>query len=261
MSTQNREILKNLLAVWPSQTVATSRWLETQGVSRFLKQHYMRSGWIRSIGQGAVVKAQDTVDWPGGLYALQDQLKMPVHVGGKTALISWGLAHFVSLKAPDFFLFSTSRVLIPSWFREGPWSQKYILTSSHFLPSDLGITRQFMIGFNIFMSEPERAALEILYQVPRIITLSEADLIFENLGQLRPDLLQQLLENCRSYRVKRLCLFFGERHQHSWFRHLTLAHIDLGKGMLHLTPHGKYHPVYKITLPKEMVSHDPSSLF
>jgi hypothetical protein len=261
MATQNREILKNLLVAWPPHTVATVAWLETQGVSRFLKRYYVRSGWMRPLGQGAVVRPHETVDWPGGLYALQHQLALPIHMGGKSALTLWGLTHFLQMGMSEFFLFSPPKVLLPSWFRQGPWTQKCVHTASSFLPAKLGITRHTVSELEILLSEPERAALEILHQVPKFFTLSEVDLVFENLTQLRPALLQPLLEQCQSYRVKRLCLFLGERHQQSWFKHLKLSSIDLGKGILQLAPRGTYHPTYKMTLPKEMMPHEPTPLF
>ena len=47
-------------------------------------------------------RAGDRVDWIGGVYALQQQLRLPIHIGGKTALEMQGYAHFLPLGKGQF---------------------------------------------------------------------------------------------------------------------------------------------------------------
>lgn len=61
--------------------------------------------------------------------------------------------------------------------------------------------------------------LEFLYLANEENDLIEALRIMENLNNLRPASVQELLEQCRSVRVKRLFLYLAEAG-HGWFRHL-----------------------------------------
>ncbi|CCO22703.1 type IV toxin-antitoxin system AbiEi family antitoxin domain-containing protein [Maridesulfovibrio hydrothermalis] len=43
----------------------------------------------------------------------------------------------------------------------------------------------------------------------------------QGLGTLRPALMQALLEQCNSIKVKRLSLFLAKEASHRWFTHLS----------------------------------------
>jgi hypothetical protein len=83
--------INQLLKAWPAGTVTVLPWLEKQGVYQQLVHEYEKTAWLRRVGQGAYAKAGDQVEWTGGLYAIQEQLKLPIHVGGKTALQLQGM--------------------------------------------------------------------------------------------------------------------------------------------------------------------------
>ncbi|MCH7752345.1 MAG: AbiEi antitoxin N-terminal domain-containing protein, partial [Planctomycetes bacterium] len=102
MTSESRSKLNRLLKTWPQGTVAVSRWLKTQGAYQQLVHQYEKSGWMQRIGQGAYVRAGDTVEWSGGLYALQEQMRLPVHAGAKTALQMQGYAHFLPMGKGGF---------------------------------------------------------------------------------------------------------------------------------------------------------------
>jgi hypothetical protein len=72
----------------------------------------------------------------------------------------------------------------------------------------------------------------------------------EGLRNLSPRRLQTLLTACHSVKVKRLFLWFAERHQHAWLEKLDRNHIDLGKGKRMLVSGGKFDRKFKITLPE-----------
>src|SRR3989344_6757782 len=91
----NHNKLNQLLGNWPSGTVAASSWLKERGYSNPLLSKYKMNSWISSIGRDANVRPNGKVDWTGGLYAIQEQLYLPVHAGGKTALqLAWICALF-----------------------------------------------------------------------------------------------------------------------------------------------------------------------
>jgi transcriptional regulator with AbiEi antitoxin domain of type IV toxin-antitoxin system len=75
----------------------------------------------------------------------------------------------------------------------------------------------------------------------------------EGLSNLSPRRLQKLLCDCRSVKVKRLFLFFADRHQHAWAKRIKKEDIDLGKGKRMLAKGGKLNSTYQITVPEDFV--------
>jgi hypothetical protein len=74
----------------------------------------------------------------------------------------------------------------------------------------------------------------------------------EGLSTLSPRRLSALLSACRSVKVKRLALWFADRHGHAWARRLDRAAVDLGTGNRVLDPGGRLDRTYHITVPREM---------
>ncbi len=101
-------------------------------------------------------------------------------------------------------------------------------------------------------STPERALLELLDELPSRESFHQVDVIVEGLSNLSPRRLQNLLENCRSIKVKRLFFWFADRHQHAWLKRLDILRVDLGKGKRMLVRGGKFDTDYQITVPEDM---------
>jgi hypothetical protein len=99
------------------------------------------------------------------------------------------------------------------------------------------------------MSTPERAILELLNEVPQRETFHQADMLMDGLRNLSPRRLQTLLVECRSVKVKRLFLWFAERHHHAWLHKLDRRRIDLGHGKRMLVRGGKLDKKFNITVP------------
>jgi len=137
MTSEFRSKINRLLRLWPLGTVAISRWLETQGAYQQLVHEYEKSGWIRRIGQGAYERAGDTVEWSGGLYALQEEMGLPVHAGAKTALQMQGYAHFLPVgKGGSISLFGTSGTRLPAWFLQYDWGPELRYTATKLFTDD-----------------------------------------------------------------------------------------------------------------------------
>ena len=60
------------------------------------------------------------------------------------------------------------------------------------------------------------------------------------------------LKDCRNVKVKRLFLFFADRHPHAWLKRLDKQAIDLGNGKRMLVKGGKLNKAYQITVPEEL---------
>ena len=72
------------------------------------------------------------------------------------------------------------------------------------------------------------------------------------LVNLRPDILQKLLEGCNSIKVKRLFLYMSKKANHQWGNFLNLKTVDLGQGDRSIVKNGVYDPKFRITVPKEL---------
>lgn len=249
MNTESGSKINQLTQRWPKNAVVVDSWLERQGVSNDLKHAYFRSHWLAPLGGGAAIQYGSKVDWRGGLYALQEQLGLSVHAGGKTALEEQGFGHFVRYQETKVWLFAPQKLKLPSWFTGHQWGHVVELMRSNFLPPNLGLIEKEVGEFSITLSSPERAMLEVLYLVPDKQGFEEALLLFEGLTTLRPKLLQKLLESCASIKVKRLFLFIADRQQQPWFKRLDISKIDLGHGKRSIVKGGALNKKYGITVP------------
>lgn len=239
-----------LLKHWPKNAIATTQWLKQEGISKQLKRRYEQYQWIQSIGTGAVIRSGDNVDWYGGVYALQQQLKKLIHIGGKTALEMQGLGHFVRFKEADVYLYGPNSEKLPKWFLDYDWGLIIHYISSSFLPLKLGLEEEKRGDLTLIISSPERAILEVLKRIPSSQGFEEASLLMENLSRMRPYLIQGLLEGCSSIKVKRLFLFIADHLNHSWMKDLQLEKIDLGIGKREIIKNGHLDSKYQITVPK-----------
>ncbi|NBW35865.1 MAG: hypothetical protein EBR30_12755 [Cytophagia bacterium] len=252
MNTQNESKLKKMLELHKPGTVLLAKWLEKLGISRELQKNYKKSGWLEKLGPGAYKRPTDQVTWQGGLYAIQQQTKLQLHVGAITALSLQGQSHYFRISGEKIFLFSAHKTILPQWFKAYGWGQKVQHIKTSLLPDDLGLTQHDEKNFSITISAPERAILECLYLAPDKLDLIECYHLVEGLSNLRPKLLQELLEKCSSVKVKRLFLMMASKAQHQWLTFLDLKKIDLGKGDRSIIKGGVYNAKFQISVPKEL---------
>lgn len=252
MSTGNESKINQLLQSQPPGVVLLSSWLAEQGYSLDLQKRYRKSNWLESIGSGAMKRKGDKVALTGALYALQFQKGLNIHLGAKSAFSYLGKAQYLELSIQKVTLFGDRYERLPTWFSEYSWDVEVCYHSSSFLPRELGLTKIDQPTFQLNISGAARAMLECLYLVPDEQTLVECYEIMESLNNLRPDLVQKLLEQCTSVKVKRLFLYLAEKANHAWFSYLKVDKIDLGSGKRSLVKNGTYISKYRITVPKEV---------
>lgn len=247
---QKRKKLNQRLIIAPAGAVLTSAWLRQHGISSKLAGYYASSGWLHRVGDGAFTVQAGTPTWLGAVFGLQ-QKSQSFHPGGRTALELSGLAHFLPLgESHPLFLFSRAGERLPAWFKGLQWSKRVRHVSTSFLPDALGYHEHREGELVVKISSPERAILEFLQALePSAPEFEHANLIFEGLGTLRPDMLQSLLERCSSVKVKRLFLHLAERHNHAWMKSLDLSKVLLGSGKRVLVAGGRLDPKYLITVP------------
>lgn len=252
MSTFKQTKINQLLQAMPTGVVLSSSWLTKQGYSVGLVRNYRDSNWLESFGGGANIRFQDKVDYLGGIFAIQKQLQLEIHPGGRTALALVGRVHYLEINQSSSFLFGQEREVLPTWFRSKQWEVDIKYFASSFLPTKLGLMEYSHKNFSIQISTPARAMMECIFLAPKSMNLIECYDILEGLTNLNPKEVQDLLENCRSIKVKRLFLYLAEKANHTWFHHLRPDKIDLGKGKRSFSVGGVYLSKYLITVPAEL---------
>jgi len=240
-------------AMHDGQVLTLSR-LNQKGISSKLAWWYLNSGWLERLEEGIYKKPGDVITWFALIEALQNQLFIPIHVGGKTALEVLGQAHFLPLggiKEISLFMFSSTN--LPSWVQKYNKNEtKFKINRSSFLKKEdynLGLIKRKFEGIEIILSAPERAIFEVLYLVPNKQSYDEAFKIIEHASSLRPKLIQELLEKCKSIKVKRLFLCLSEAFNHPWLKSIEVDRINLGKGKRKIGEGGVYNSKYQISLP------------
>lgn len=248
MANISKEKLKQLISSTPKDVVLLSSWLESQGYDA---KYYRKHGWLESIGSGANVLVGSKINLFGGLYALQTQNHSFIHVGGRSSFSLLGKAHYLELNPQKVILFTDFKNKnLPAWFREYDWSVKPKLHISDFLPLEMGLVDIEVGDFSIKVSGDIRALMECLHLMPNNQDPMECYEFMEGMNNVHPKKVTELLEACKSIKVKRLFLCLSERIGHRWYDFLDLSKVDLGKGKRNLIKNGMLDNKYQITIPK-----------
>jgi hypothetical protein len=241
--------INQLLQQWPPGNVATLRWLNTRGVDHRLADKYVQSGWLERLGHGAYKRAGATVDWAGAVHALQSQLALAVHPGGITAIELRGYTHYLSLGARAVVLFGNPGTKLPAWFEAHAWSRPVTLvTTGVFAGTEKTTSTVPVDEVDLEVATLERAALEMMYLVPKRQSYEEAYQVMESLTSLRPKVVQHLLECCTSVKTKRVFMHAAERANHSWLKHLDLSKVDFGSGRRTIHAGGRLDKKYDLVV-------------
>ena len=248
----------------PEGLIVDAGWLERHGYSRALRKKYVTRGWLDQVVRGVyrrpAPKLQESLRWQAVVISLQTLLGRPYTVGGRTALELQGFAHYLSGRHREINLYGTGKP--PGWLSKLHLEDQFVLHNADRLfksnsrqprgsksgtgtGNDLlqnGYTRQpwGQWEWTLTLSSPERAILELLDEVPQYETFHQADVLMEGLRNLSPRRLRTLLVACSSVKVKRLFLWFAERHQHAWLKKLDRKGIDLGQGKRMLVKGGSW---------------------
>ena len=252
MSTTNEIKIKKLLDLTVPGTIILASWLNENGFSYDLQQRYRKSGWIESVGVGAFKRPNEIVSWQGAIYSVQKQGKLSVHVGGPTALSMMGFAHYIRIGEETVYLYSNLRTKLPTWFQKYTWNIPINSVKTSFLPEEIGLEELLEKQFQITVSSSERAILESLYLTPEKLDIMEVFQIMSGLVNLRPGILQKLLDRCSSIKVKRLFLYMAKKTNHQWYQYLDISSFDLGQGDRSIVKNGVFDPEFHITIPKEL---------
>jgi len=278
-------ILKQLL---PEGLLADAAWFTRRGYSSSLRNRYLASDWLQQVTRGVFRRplyrpgpqnGAVPLHWQHVVLSLQMVMERPIVVGGRTALELRGFSHYTSSSGPrEIHLYGDESA--PSWLKKLPVERPFVFhnarklfrvepiakgfeTLNAILSSDEPDFRMPIHGsltwtdigdwhWPLVLSTPERAVLELLDELPEKETFHQVDVLLEGCTSLSPKRLNHLLRECRSVKVKRLFLWFADRHRHAWLAQLDHDRIDLGTGKRMLVRGGKLDPQYQITVPEDL---------
>ena len=240
----------------PDGLVVDTPWLDRHGYRRQWREKYLEHGWLERVVHGVYSRPSSSgelvIPWQRVVVSIQMLLEKAVHIGGKTALGLHGLSHYLQLSGRITVHLYTYDPL-PGWIRRIPCDGELVTHKAQrlFVADAPGVTRVEWghLGWNLELSTPERALCELLNELPERESFHHVDVLMDAARTLSPTKVQAMLETCTSKKVKRLFLWFAERHEHAWLNHLDLSRIDLGRGKRQIVAGGRFDPKYQITVP------------
>lgn len=274
--------LNPLRRLLPPGLVVSASWLRERDYPSNLVAYYVSKGILESPARGAYRLPGPPLKWQSVVASLQLNEGSWSHVGGKTAIVQRGLGHYARQEGETILLYGpetlpgwVNRLGVPETFEQRRDSafgelrvhrdekgqlRRFGKKEEAITPEELGDFGLVEIKWGTFdwpliFSTEERAILELLQDVPERESIYEAQVLLRGLVGLRPQRLSRLLRSCQSVKAKRLFLALADRIGHSWFKHLDLKDVDIGKGKRSLFPGGKLDSKYGVTLPADLDEH------
>ena len=244
MSSGKDAKIKNVMRLVHQKGVVTAVYLRRQGVSYQSMLKYRRSDWLRSLGNGAFCESGDVPSIDAALAALVEQLELPLHLGGKSALAQRGIMQYVPIGGLPSEIYVRHGVRLPKWFSV-TYSGSFVCRHSSLFPDETGVEHR---DSACAVSSPERAFLELAADVPRKVALGELYQLMEFADTLRPKLISELLTKCGSVKAKRVFLFLADDLGHRWAKKVDHSGIDLGVGCRVIDKGGEFQPKYNIVV-------------
>lgn len=197
------------------------------GVSADLAVHYVRAGWLTRLARGVFARPDTPLDLQPSLRLLERRVK-GLHVGGKSALDWHGVRHNVA-QQPRLQLYGWTSSSLPAWFTERFPSSYHRLRLFDEKPDALLRVSRFQHKPDgPLVSDPERAALELLSAVGVRQPLQEARDLLQGTPSLRAAVLQELLARCKQVKAVRLCLTLGRELGLPWAAKLDPKRLPTG---------------------------------
>ena len=217
--TPRHALIKKLQTSLPRGMPFDLATLERIGVSAQLAAHYAESGWLDRLGQGIYAFTGDTLNAHGAINLLQTRVT-GLHVASRSALALQGVRHNLATREV-VVLWGDVRFVLPAWFTSR-FPSRYVSAKLFSWPdgtlANQSLTTPPGVTDGLHVSVPERAVLELLYEVGTHQGLEEARNLFDGLRNLRKDVLGELLQCCTSIKTVRLF--------QAWARETRVVDVD-----------------------------------
>lgn len=239
----------------PYGQFVTRQYLFKQGLERYQLDNYLRQGKVYAISSGVYARLGVPIEWQGLAASLYKAVDSAVYIGGMSALVQHGLAHYVNFNSSVNFY---SQAKKPLWFEKldlnitRQWHRTARIWDEEKLIAAKSLQKQSINGGVWLLASPEQAYLELLTHLPDTVSFELADNIMQGLTNLSPKRLDALLKACKHVLAKRLFFFFAERYQYPWFKKLSHENYDLGTGKRMVVKEGRLDSTYQITVPRDL---------
>ena len=236
--------------------VMSTSWLESLGLSRTEQGKYVKSGWLTRMATGIYRFSNSMPTLYGTLASYEKQMKTRYRIGASAALELHGYTHYVALGKPIAYVFTPLDNRLPKWMTAYEWERTLKEYSTKVFDGSIGVTQIEHEGLNLQVSSPELAIMECLLLAPEFYDLMDVYYLMEMLTTLRATMVTKLLEQCSSFKVKRLFLYMAEKSKHAWFKRLDLSNVTLGSGTRSLCKGGVKNAKYNLIIPKELAEYE-----
>lgn len=246
--------INQALKSWRPDEVHGTTWLRSYGLSSGDTTRYIESGILKRIGPGAFMRSEDKLEWFNLLSFLQEERKMKIHLGDVSALEVSGGGHYGRLKKVEkVMLISNEIKTIPNWLKELEGDFKFEFRKSRLLHREAFLGTYNKSGIEVKLSSRELAILEYIESRTFKNGLEDLENYMNLLSDILSAYLQELLEECRSIRVKRIFLYTADKLDLPFFKKLDISKIDLGSGNRVVVENGELDKKYKITVDRDLM--------
>lgn len=255
MSLLNKEKMKQLYQILPSDVVVSASWLQSKNISMQLRFKYVQNGWLHTLGKSAYIINPNNYTWQGLVVGIQHFMKLPYYVGGLKALELQGFSHYLPIGNENTITLYGEKNF-PAWLKNLEVSEAIVLHKKpNFKNLGLKNIESTIKGYDLIVSSPERAIFELLYLVEKDgFSFEFVSEIFEGLTTLRPNVINELIEQCDSKKVIRMFCFFMDYYNHQWKKFVNIDNIEIGTGKMQIVKAGSLDKKYLITVPKEFIN-------
>lgn len=189
--------------------------LQARGVSAFRASALARSGWLVHLARGVYMLPGDTLTRDGSLAFLATQTP-GLHVGSKTALAWRGVRQNIAFRE-HISLWGDAPRRLPQWFTQRfPAGYQATQLFDDTLPKGFGLQPLPAGDPRVLVSVPERAMLELLSDVGKVLSLTETRELVESLSGLREKVLDDLLRHTTRIKVVRMAASFAASMKLPW---------------------------------------------
>lgn len=233
-------LIKSLRELPHGTPITTSQCERYWNVSRQSVHWYAKTGWLSPLGHGYYIREGESPTVTGTVTALE-AAGFKVHIAGKSALDLKGFSHYLTLGKGKVHLYGRDFRQLPKWLNN--FFSIELTTKKLFKEYDDPISRLFVRPLETgnestpYVSDPERALLEMLDNVPTTQTINEAKEIMESMFSLNPGKLQILLEHCVRVKVKRLFWILCHELDLPAIKEIDASKIDFGSDSPYFIKH------------------------
>lgn len=245
--------VNQVLLNWEKGAVHNLDWLSKYKVNSKLAYKYVQTGYLKGIGSGVFAKSTDKIDPFSVVKCLQQEVGLNLHISGKASLELHGHEHYLQLSDNnELTLISYSSRAFPEWPEncseefQISFKKSSLFKNVNFLSSYVSKN-----GFEVKISSREMAILELIDSLNLKSSLEVVENYLESLQTLRSSIVQELLEECNSVKVKRVFLYLAEKLELDFFKKLDLDKIDLGSGKRVVVEKGQLDKKYQITVDRQ----------